>query len=358
MGFACDDEHKRTPPGGISGGGACEAKPGELPTPDCDNSQKACASSPGCVIDQARCGSTSTCLPIGDNKGKDVLDFRFRRLNIAAPAALSAPFIQNIVVNAGIDLDDKACAESGKGLFSWIMRVDKSAQTILTGGAPPSSDPLGAGFCFARFTTAQGTTVAPVTIPIETVGGTFKTTTLANVNIPIFLSEELSSAIVLPIRDARIEGVTISSDGNCVGRFNAIALDPSCAEDRDLCPKWTTAGALGGFITLEEADSVTILDLNNKSLCAFLASESGLVCARDATGKIQFAGDYCSTDKHPASCRDSVWLAATFAASAANITDGATIAACSAQPTPPTDASTSDASDASNAPDASDASDQ
>lgn len=339
--LACeDDPHLRTPPGKVFGGGACEASAGDLPAPDCDNSTKSCSPVPGCSIDEAHCGSKSTCLPLADNTGKEVLDLRIRRLNIAAPAALSSPFIQNTVINSGIDLAQPACAENGKGLFTWLFRVDTKAGSLMTGGAPPSSDPFGRGFCFARFDTGL-TKVQPITTKIELTGNTFKTLERQDVNIPIFLSDELSSAIILPIRDARIEGVTISADGNCIGTFNSAALDPSCTEDRDLCPKWTTAGALGGFITLEEADGVTIRDLDNKSLCAFLAAEANLVCARDVQGKITYRGDYCSTDKSPGSCQDSVWLAATFAASAAKIFDGQGIVeGCSGAATGPVDAGT------------------
>jgi hypothetical protein len=341
--LACaDDPHRRTDPDSPlvlgTGGGACEAKPGDLPKADCDNSEQVCTPQPGCTIDEARCGSKSTCMPLGDNKGKDVLDLRIRRLNIAAPAALASPFIQNTVVNSGIDLAEPACAEGGKGLFTWILRVDKKAGTLVTGGAPPSADPFGQGFCFANFEIG-GTHVAPISAKIELTGNTFKTVEKQSVNIPIFLSEQLSSAIILPIRDARIENVTFSEDGNCIGSFNAAALDPSCTEDRSLCSKWATAGSLGGFITLEEADAVKIRDLNNKSLCAFLASDSGLVCARDGAGKIAFKGDYCSTDKTPGSCQDSVWLAATFAASAAKIFDGqGVVEGCSGATTGPADA--------------------
>lgn len=347
--LACeDDPHRRTAPGQVlGGGGACEALPGELPRADCDDSEKICTPAPGCAIDEALCGSKSTCLPIGDNTGKEVLDLRIRRLNIAAPAALASPFIQNTVVNSGIDLAQPACAEGGQGLFTWILRVDKTANTLVTGGAPPAADPLGQGFCFASFEIG-GTKVTPITAKIELTGDTFKTVERQDVNIPIFLSEQLSSAIILPIRDARIEDVTLSPDGNCIGAFNAAALDPACVEDRTLCSKWSTAGALGGFITLEEADAVKIRDLNNKSLCAFLASDAGLVCGRDAAGKIVFKGDYCSTDKSPGSCQDSVWLAATFAASAAKIFDGqGVVEGCSGATTEPADAGAdADVSDA------------
>lgn len=352
--LACDDEHKRTPPGKLlGGGGACEANPGQVPAPDCDNSQKSCSASAGCTIDEARCGSVSTCLPLADNKGKDVLDLRIRRLNIAAPPALAGSFIQNTVINSGIDLAEKSCGENGKGLFTWLLRVDKKSGSLVTGGAPPSTDPLGKGFCFANFD-LNGTKVAPITLKIEMTGTTLSTLERQNVNIPIFLSEQLSSAIILPISDARIERVTLSEGGNCIGAFNAAALDPSCNEDRDLCPKWSTAGSLGGFITLEQADAVKIRDLNNKSLCAFLASDSGLVCARDPNGQIQYKGDFCSKDKQPGGCQDSVWLAATFAASAAKIFDGqGTIEGCSGGTSEPSDGGSHAALDAGG--DASDA---
>jgi hypothetical protein len=339
--IACDDEHRRTPPGKF-GGGACHASPGELPDPACDNSEQICSgqpseSRPGCAIDETRCGSKSTCLPLADNKGKDVADLRIRRLNIAAPEALAGALIQNVVVNTGIELAEPSCAENGNGLFSWLLRVDTKGNTVLTGGGAPSTDPAGKGYCFARFTLA-GTNVEPIRARIERNGTTFKTVEPLDVNIPIFLSEKLESAIILPISGARVEGVTLSPDGNCIGQFNGAALDPSCSEDRSLCQKWTTAGALGGYITLEQAEAVKITTLDDKSLCAYLASETKS-CARDASGKIIFRGDYCSAENSPGSCADSVWLAATFAASAAKIVDGEGTLGCSGESAGPIDAS-------------------
>jgi hypothetical protein len=323
-GVACsDDEHRRTSreQAAASGGGACEAQPGNLPAADCDNSDKACTSSPGCNIDEGRCGSKSTCLPIGDNKGKMVQDFRIRRLNIATPPALAGNFIQNTVVNLNIDLAEKSCGELGKGLFTWILRVDRTNNRLLTGGSPPPKDPLGEGFCFANFE-LNGAKVEPIDVSIQFEGNKFKSLERKNVKIPIFLSDQLASAILLPISDVRIENVSISDDGNCVGKYVPDALDPACVEDRTLCPKWQTSGALGGYITLEEADGVKIRDLNNKSLCSFLAADEGLVCKRDGANKIVYKGDFCSQTKTGGGCADSVWLAATFAASAAKIFDG------------------------------------
>jgi hypothetical protein len=329
--IACsDDAHRRTSAAQAqSTGGACEAKAGALPTPDCDNSDNSCAPQPGCTIEEARCGSKSTCLPIGDNKGKSVLDFRIRRLNIAAPPALASDFIQNTVVTLNIDLAEKSCGELGKGLFTWLLRVDKTAGTLVTGGAPPADDPLGQGFCFASFTSGANQ-VAPITSKIEFSGDTFKTLEDKDVNIPIFLANDLGSVVLLPISKVRIEGVTISADGDCIGSINPDALDPSCADDRSLCSKWRTAGSLGGYITLEAADTVKIRDLNDKSVCSLLAGESASTCPRDGSGQILYKGDFCSKDQQPGSCGDSVWLAATFAASAAKIFDGkGTVPGCS-----------------------------
>jgi hypothetical protein len=318
---ACnDDPHRRTSAEqALGGGGACAASPGELPVPTCDSSENKCESQPGCVIDEARCGSSSTCLPIGDNKGKDVLDFRIRRLKIATPEALAGELIQNTVVTLNIDLAEKSCGEQGKGLFTWLLQVDRKNNTLVTGGAPPPDDAIGKGFCFARFDVGT-TKVEPITSKIEFTGDTFKSLDKQKVKIPIFLGPDVGSVVLLPISDVVVEGVTISDDGNCIGHLNSAALDPQCFDD-SLCSKWQTSGSLGGYITLEEADEVKIRDLNNKSLCSFLAGEAES-CSRDAAGKILFKGDFCSTDKQPGSCADSVWLAATFAASAAKIFDG------------------------------------
>ena len=327
--FACtDEEHKRTSSAQAQGGGgACEATPGNLPQANCDNSDKKCTPTPGCTIDEAKCGSASTCLPTADNKGKDVLDFRLRRLSIAAPASLAADFIQNTIVTLNIDLDAKSCAENGKGLFTWLLRVDRKNNLMTTGGAPPSTDPFGVGFCFANFDLGA-IHVSPIQSKIEFTGETFKSTELRNVNIPIFLSQDPASAIVLPISDVRISDVTISEGGNCIGSLNPNALDPSCVDDRSLCQKWNTAGALGGYITLEDAESVKIRDLGGKSLCSFLFGESALSCPRGADGKIAEKGDYCSTDKQAGSCADSSWLAATFAGAAVKVDDRNALAAC------------------------------
>jgi hypothetical protein len=355
--IACsDDPHLRTSPEqALGGGGACAAMPGQLPAPNCDNSDNNCVSHPGCVIDEAHCGSKSTCLPIGDNKGKDLQSFRIRRLNIATPAALAGPLIQDTVVTLNISLAEKTCGEQGKGLFTWLLQVDRKNNTLTTGGSPPPTDAIGQGFCFARFDLGS-THIAPIITKVAFEGDTFHSLEPRKLGIPIFVDQTLNSVIILPITDVKLEGVTISDDGQCIGHLNPLALDPMCM-DNSLCAKWQTSGSLGGYITLEEADAVKIAILNGKSLCAFLSGEIDK-CARDPAGKIQFAGDFCSKDKTPGSCADSVWLAATFAASAAKIFDGqGTVAGCSGIKTGDDAGADAEADAADDAADAADAKD-
>ncbi|HEY8075640.1 MAG TPA: hypothetical protein VIF62_16055 [Labilithrix sp.] len=334
--FACaDDPHLRTSPDQALGGsgGTCDVKPGNLPPPDCDDSTHDCPNQPGCTFDDTMCGSSSTCLPMADNANKSVLDFRIRRLNIATPAALASKFIQTTIVTLNVDLDAKQCGELGKGLFTWLLRVDKTNNQIITGGAPPSSDPFGMGWCFAQFTNA-GAVVAPITVPIQFDGDKFKTLEKKNVRIPIFLTEDPASTVLLPISEVQLENVTITDNGNCIGSLNKAAIDSNCFDNKEDCLKWIGGGALGGYITLEDADTVHIRELNQKTLCAFLSGESELSCGRDGSGKILYQGDYCSKDHTAGSCADSVWLSATFAAAATKIFDGmGTVAACSGQVT-------------------------
>lgn len=333
---ACsDDPHLRSDGGDntTETDGGCSAAPGALPQPNCDNSTHSCdPQTPACAIDETKCGSTATCLPIGNNTGKQVQDFRLRRLNIVAPHSLATKFVQSTVVTTNIDLDAKQCGELGKGLFNWLLRVDRTANTLTTGGAPPPQDALGQGFCFAAFTTVDNIAIQPITTGITFTGSTFKTNDKLKLNIPIFLSPDISSAVVLPISDIELANVTVSDDTNCIGSFNKDSLDPMCYDDPSSCYKWNTAGALGGYITIKEADNVNIKDLN-QSLCAFLTGLKDPAtnkCTRDASGNLPSTGDYCSTTKSPGGCKDSFWLAATFAASAAKIFDGkGSVPACS-----------------------------
>jgi hypothetical protein len=349
------EEHRRTNPsdGAViasEDGGLCVAAPGNLPTPNCDNSDKDCRDTPGCVINEQKCGSKSTCLPLTTNKGKSVYDFVFRRLSIATPEPLKEDFIQSAIVTSAIDLDAKECGEIGKGTFSWLLRLDKANKKLVTGGAPPATDIFNQGYCFYN-QTVRGIKVEPVTSDLEIVdapdGKSFSWKTLnphGKLNVPIFLDKAGTSVVILPLQKPRIEKVTVT-DSDCIGSFNPLALDSTCSYTPSSCAKWNTNGSLGGYITIEEADQVDIKEIA-ASLCVLLTrspKDANGKCKRE-NGKIPYKGDYCSTSEKPGECQDSFWLAASFAASAAKIYDGAGNPNCLGIPTG-TDAG-SDASDA------------
>jgi hypothetical protein len=331
-GFEPPNKNTQAGLGGGSGpGGPCVAKPGEFPEPNCDNSDNDCTE-PGCPI-EPQCGTTSSCLPMADNAGKDLADLRLRSLIVTAPAPLATSLVQRAIITKNIDLKAKQCGETGNGAFNWLIRVDRKNNSILTGGAPPSDDPFGVGFCFYNHTTPSGIEVVPEEIKVTFTGDTFTTDPIPKLNVPIFLNGDVNNTIILPLTNVVINKVTLSNSDNCVGRFEPKSLTSDCTNDPESCAKWTTAGAIGGYITLEEADNVEIADLS-QSLCVLLTGADKNAenkCPREA-GKLAIPdsklGDFCSTSQKAGECRDSFWLAATFAASAATITDGAGVAEC------------------------------
>jgi hypothetical protein len=329
-GFSPPDKNTATNTGPA---GACTATPGTFPLANCDNATESGCTGGGCAI-AANCGSQTTCLPLADNSSKSVLDFRMRRLNVAAPDALAEAFVQNTVVTANIDLAgtpaNPVCGDEGAGAFNWLLEVDKSGNTLKTGGAIPA-DPFNDGYCFYNHVTPTGNiNVTPSTIPItfDSTGNTFASSPIPKLEVPIFLNGDKNSVIVLPLTNVIMKDVTLSDSNNCIGTFNIKSLDNTCAEiDDSQCSKWQTAGALGGFITLAEADNVNI-DVLNESLCVLVTKTTKdpntSKCTPDALTK----GDYCSTTNSATGCTDSVWLAATFAAAAVKVNDGSSTPEC------------------------------
>lgn len=339
--FACGfdpPEKNPNPPTGV--GGACAAAPGAFPTADCDGSENTCTggictTGTGCCKVEAKCGDTTTCMPLADNAGKPAADFRMRRLTVVAPPTLATTFVQNVVINQGVDLaangkgGTPACGESGDEGFNWLIRVNKTAGTMTTGGAPPPANSFIGGYCFFN-STVGGLPVQPETVKITYNGDSFDSDPIPKLNVPIFVNGLLSAGVVLPLRSAVLKNVTVSDNNNCIGKFQAAALDKTCNEDVSQCLKWKTAGSLGGFITIEESDQVYVSPLA-ESLCVLLTGspkDANGKCQRGSDGTIALKGDYCSTTQSAGGCQDSFWLAATFAASAALVTDGADVPEC------------------------------
>jgi hypothetical protein len=282
---------------------SCSPTAGQLPSPDC-NDEPQCTTQP--------CTATSPCLALTDNTGKTVVDLRMRKLHVATPPKLAVAFVQQQLVDLGVNLTE-AC-EGGDGGFSVLLRLDTAAKTLTAGGSPPETG--SAPYCFVN-TTNNGFNVVPVTsAATQASDGSWQASTFdAPLDIPIFAQGERDQLVTLPLRNASIQSMQLSTDGNCVGSYSPVAD----------CKRWTPAATLSGYITLEDADRVPIPQLQDSSLCVLLTDQVTANCARDASGKITATGDYCSTTNSPATatCADSFWLAATFAASAAPIGDGA-----------------------------------
>jgi hypothetical protein len=324
--------------GGSGGGGACKVSPGQFPPPSCDDTDESCAP-PATACPTTPCSGTSPCLAMTDNTAKPVQNLRIRKLNVTAPPALALGFIQAGVIDLGVNLKN-FCGEPGDGSFSWLIQFDPNSGKLTTGGAPPVDDPFGVGYCFVK-ATLSNIQVTPVTIQMtKGSDGTWSSDVIDKLNVPIYVHGLESNVVVLPLSKSKVTGVTISTDGNCIGSYNPNGVTPpsplgTCQDqDPSSCQRWHTAGSLGGYITLNEAEGVQVQDLG-KTLCVLLTQGSdtangGKDCATDAQGNVTAKGDFCSKTNSPATsdCADSMWLAATIAASAAVINDGTGNADC------------------------------
>jgi hypothetical protein len=183
--------------------------------------------------------------------------------------------------------------------------------------------------------TVNGLTIAPATTSLVTTGGAWSSQTIPKINVPIYSPANGGLPIILPLTGARLQAVTISPDGNCIGAYNPGGVSPpmagttTCVDQApDLCQRWHTAGALGGYITLQEAEQVYVRQVG-QTLCALLTVGLGQMnCPKDASGHVTATGDYCSATQMPGGCADSFWLSATFAASAVLVDDSPTDSQC------------------------------
>ncbi len=311
----------------------CAVAPGEMPRTDCATVTTATTTEPqlsSCAF-LPSCGDANTCLPLARNQGRTAMDFRMRQLSVVAPRALREGPMQAALIQSRVDLDWRQCGETGTGLWNWLLRVDRETGALTFGGAPPA-DPVADGYCFARMRTPQGASVSSARAPITWSGTAFATTAPMDLRLPVFHTSDPRSAQVLSIHDARLADVSLSTE-DCIGSLDRAALDSTCAA-RSGRDKWRSGGALAGYMTLEEADQIVLADLSDESLCVVLLGSGARDatthrCTRDAAGKVPALGDYCSLTKAAGGCRDSMWFAATFAASAVRIHDGSGVAACS-----------------------------
>jgi hypothetical protein len=356
--FACSSSSAPPPPP-LASAGQCATNPGEFPAPNClpfaPDAEVCTPASTAC--NTMPCTGSSACLAMADNSGQSVANLRMRKLLVTAPPALafrppSNTFVQKTVIDEGINLDYQ-CGEGGTGTFNWLIQMDTVNNKVTTGCAPPTMDPFGTGYCFVN-ATIEGLKVGPVTVDLTTNSdGSYSSATIPKLYVPIFVASSAvqmgttaPSVVVLPLSNAAVKNVTLSADHNCIGSYNSNAVTPQpatpstpyyCIDTDDTsCVRWTTAGSLGGLITVADADGVDVPQLN-ESLCVLLASPANAIvnpttmyksCPKDGSGNLSVMGDFCSTTNQPGGCADSYWLSATFAASAAKISATPNQAAC------------------------------
>jgi hypothetical protein len=321
-----------TCPDSGSSSGQCISSPGAFPAASCvpyPPDAQTC-NSPPLACPTGPCTAASPCLAMGaDNTGQTTASLRIRKLDVTAPPALATAFVQRAVFDQGVDLAN-LCGEGGDGTFSWLLQLDTATHALTTGGAAPTTDPFGTGYCFVN-TNVEGFTVSPVTVSTtQNACGSFTSDVIPKFYMPMFVAGSPTAVILLPLTSARMEDVTLSESNNCIGNYNPDAINQvsgsTCYDDPSICVRWSTAGSLGAYITLVEADQVVVPQLS-ESLCVLLTGGSAVdtsnpnekVCQKDAGGNIVAKGDFCSTTDAPGGCQDSVWFAATFAASAAKI---------------------------------------
>ncbi len=302
----------------------------------CSSSSKKKSNSGGsCKPTAAECyaagpdGPGNECLAKADNTGSKY-QLRVSQLQVASPVTLAAPFMQDSIITRKINFAQPACNQQGEGNFNILFEFDTTAQTLTAGASAPQSL-IGAptkGTCFAKFTDqTSGIDVAPVTVPYTLSGDTYSAS-LDNWVLPIYIQSTLTSYALLPLHKITVTA-TLSSNHDCVGKYNADQLDPSslCATEFP----WTNGGSFDAYITVAEADTVDVADLG-ESLCVLMSGDPATWKGTDAkhtckgsdqyknTGKLP-TGDWCSTSNSATGCTDSWHLVTKFAASAIKIDD-------------------------------------
>jgi hypothetical protein len=316
---------------GCGGGGDTGSGGSTASSSNSANSGSSSASGFACSPTDPACTKvTSDCIALADNKGLSKFALRMAQLDITKPAGLTKPLVKG-VVSSGVAMNLDKCNLGGGGTFNLIMNFDTTAKTLQVGSAKPAMDPT-LGYTFVN-ETVQMIPIAPITSPVtlDMATGAFMPT---GPGIDIVLAIYLTAAdpqpgVLLPLKKATITG-TLSTDQNCVGKYNADKLDPKagCA-GTDANPAFTTAADLAGYMTLEAADGV-IVSAVGQSLCVLISGDSTMwgdgktpaKCKRDpATMKILYQGDWCDGTNMPAGagCADASALAGKLAASAVKL---------------------------------------
>ncbi|MFO0758683.1 MAG: hypothetical protein U0359_19480 [Byssovorax sp.] len=274
---------------------------------------------------------SSDCIALEDYSASKTPTLRMAQLTMTKPDALAGGGVVPKVVANAVTMNLPACFQEGGGTFSWLLQFDLTSGKLTTGGAKPVDDPT-AGYKFVNEMISQGGkmfNVAPIVLdaPVD-ASGNFAAAMGVDLLVPIFLDAAATQIVLLPLKKATLKG-TLSSNNNCIGKYNSDTLsqDNNCLPD-STHPAFTTGAQLDGYITLEDADTVE-LTTPPETLCVLLSGDADKYgdgsspvnkCKR-TNGKIDFGGDWCDATNMAAdaNCADAVKLGGEFAANAVKL---------------------------------------
>ena len=233
-------------------------------------------------------------------------------MNIDKPAAFLNPILNSLLYDGSLAKLPE-CGVPGSGSWNLLLGFDTAANSLSVASAQTDTDA-------AVNENINGILVSPATTDaVVEADGSFTSAAFSS-NQVIYGAGSGSVFMVLPLQGAVVSG-TLSASHACIGSYNADALaSTACAADADH-PAFADAGRLEAFISLEDADTVIVADVQ-QSLCALLTgTDDGGVpqkCYRSAMGSIEYAGDWCSATDQAADsgCAEAVRFSATFAARA------------------------------------------
>lgn len=254
------------------------------------------------------------------------------QLSFSQPKVFTTGIVANVLQGSVLP-NDPGCNLAGSATFSWLLRFDIPAGTLTIGGSKPALSSVGLYSFVDQMIPMGGVTfhVQPVKLMAPLLDGCNFESSAGDVVIPLYLDAAGTQAILLPLRSVRFTSGILSSNGTCIGRYNAEGLEPinACLPDSQT-EAFLPGGKVSAFMTLEEADLVVISSLS-QTLCVLLSGDAAqygttnslgvTVCKRDAANVIVFKGDWCGASDQPASggCADAVKVLASFAAQGVKI---------------------------------------
>jgi len=312
-----------TPTGGTAGTGGTTAMGGGCAGVEPVLPETACA--PGAAICHA---TTNACLATKEFAGSPSFDMRIAQLTITKPDALTAaknPVVAGILAK-GVTPGLPECNLDGGGTFSWLLSFDLASTKLRTGTAlfaesPALSYTFSAGSVPGGLGTSLPVDPAILNLVFDADGCQFQSVG-GGTTIQIFLSGTAES-VLLPLVNLAVAG-HVSPEHNCIGTYDAAALDPA---SQCLPPAFTNDGSIAALIPLAAADEAAIQSLK-KTVCAQLVGQDDgdpmmKRCPKDAAGVITAKGDACLATGGPATpdCADALFFKADFAASGVDVTN-------------------------------------